>query len=291
MKTKLIVLFAVMSFAAAASAETAFETLRNAKPGAQTLPITEVSAQARANAAPASLLDSVLTAMHDQPGTAEKLVEWLRASKGVVESRDIGGEVSIHTWLDGLAEGRKIPAIYISPKAMEPVSYRYLGILIARESGELMLADFPESAEKSYMIASRMSETFFELGGTRMTMSDIDGHSDARVEESLRLWVENAPFGGVSVLKQRGFKTLKDLEDGLSAEYERLLLHEQAIDQMLSVPNDSNAPFLQAEMEQTRTEASAALTKLEAVKAARAQFEQFSKEETAWMWEHQGSLQ
>ncbi|HAH32206.1 MAG TPA: hypothetical protein DCL44_07835 [Elusimicrobia bacterium] len=289
MKTRLIVLSAVMSFVATASAGTAFETLINTSSGSQTLPVAKVAVISMV-ASPSSLLDSVLMAMHDQPGTAEKLVKWLRARKGVVELREIGREISAYSWLGGVASDRNIPAVYISPLAMEPFSYRYLAVLIAREAGELMLSNFPESAEKRYMVASRMSETFFELGGSRIMISDIDGHSDAKVEESIRLWVENDPSGGVYVLSQRGFKTLKDLEDSLSAEYERLIMLEQAIDQMLAVPNDSNRPSLQAEMDKTMADASAVLVKLEAVKAAGAQFEQFAKEETDWMWDHQSSL-
>ncbi|MFA6030044.1 MAG: hypothetical protein WC969_09335 [Elusimicrobiota bacterium] len=242
-------------------------------------------------AAPKRLLDSVLVSMNDQPGTAASLVEWLRDNNAVVEFNDLVQDGSAHAWLGDSAADRKVPAVYVSPLAMEPVSHRYLGILIARETAELMLKDFPESAEKRYMVASRAAETFFELGGTRMDMEDIDGHRDEKVAATLRLWVENDPSGGVQVLKSRGVQTLKDLEAGLASESNRLVQLIGAIDGMLVVPNDPNAPSLQAELDATRAELGRVSSKQAAVKAAKAQFETFSQDEKAYLWEHQGSLQ
>ena len=242
-------------------------------------------------AAPARLIESVLVSMNDQPGTAEELVAWLRGHKAAVQFSARVQDASAHDWLGDFTAEPKTPAVYLSPKAKEPVSHRYVAVLIAREAAELMLKDFPESAEKRYIVSSRMGETFFELGGTRLTMSDIDGHKDAKVEAGIRLWVENDPSGGVSVLKGSGSKTLKELQDALSSEYDRLVRLEQAIDQMLSVPNDPNAPSLRAELEQTQAKASETLTKLNAVKAAQDQFKKFSDDEKTWFWEHHGSLQ
>lgn len=242
-------------------------------------------------AAPKRLLDAVLVSMNDQPGTASSLVEWLRGNKAVVEFSDLVQDGSAHAWLGDFAADRKVPAVYVSPLAMEPVSHRYLGILIARETAELMLKDFPESAEKRYMVASRAAETFFELGGTRMDMEDIDGHRDEKVAATLRLWVENDPSSGVQTLKSRGVQTLKDVEAGLVFESNRLVQLIGAIDGMLVVPNDPNAPSLQAELDETRAELGRVSSKLAAVKAAKVQFEKFSQEEKSWLWEHQGSLQ
>ena len=229
--------------------------------------------------------------MNDQPGTAEGLVAWLRGRKAVVEASARVQDASAHDWLGDFAADPKIPAVYISPKAMEPVSHRYIAVLIARETAELMLKDFPESAEKRYVVSSRMGETFFELGGTRLAMSDIDGHADPKVEAGIRLWVENDPSGGVRVLQGTGNKTLKELEDAAAAEYDRLVRLEQAIDQRLSVPSDPNAPSLRAELDQTTAKASEALAKLNAVKAAEDQYKNFSEDEKAWFWDHHGSLQ
>ena len=243
------------------------------------------------DSAPARLIQSVLVSMNDQPGTAEMLVGWLRGNKAVVQFSDRVQDGSVGTWLGDFTTQPQIPAVYVAAAAMKPVSYRYVAVLIARETAELMLKDYPESAEKRYIVASRMAETFFELGGTRLTMGSIDGHADPKVEAGIRLWVENDPAGGVQTLKATGHKTLKDQESALAAEYERLIKLEQAIDQMLSVPNDPNAPALRVELEETQARASAVNVKLGAVKAAQAYYENFSQDEKNYIWEHQGSLQ
>ncbi|MBI5239411.1 MAG: hypothetical protein HY926_02985 [Elusimicrobia bacterium] len=163
-------------------------------------------AAAPAAARHGSLLTRVMVAMYDAPGTGELLVGWLRDEKnGAAIFNDSIPGVSAGSYDDG------VPVVSIRTSAAEPFSYRYLAALIARETAALMLADFPDSAEKSYIQASRMAETYFELGGTRLGMDDIDGHKDAAVSASIRLWVENDPTGGVSVLKRRGQKSLLDM--------------------------------------------------------------------------------
>jgi hypothetical protein len=174
-----------------------------------------------------NLLSQVMVAMYDAPGTGELLTGWLRDEKkgGAVFNDSIPG-MSAGAFDDG------VPIVSIKPSAAKPVSYRYLGALIARETAALMLADFPASAEKSYIQASRMAETYFELGGTRMDMDNIDGHQDAAVAKSIRLWVENAPEGGVSVLKGKGMKSIADMPksdktEAAKAVWERFKQYEK----------------------------------------------------------------
>lgn len=246
MKT-LIAISAILSLAATAGAEPAYKTLLKTNSAAQPLPAVTVSAPAKAGTlavratTPAGLIDGVMVAMYDQPGTGEMLVQWLRDNKISVESRDLGAEASANV------KG----AIYINPSTAKPASYIYTGALIAREAAELMLADFPDSGEKRYMVAAYTGETFFELGGTRAQMTNMDGHVDAKIEESIRLWVENGPEQGVARLDQQGIRCLADLVAAQPDLY----------------------------------------SYRETIKAAQAKFAAFSKQESAWFMDHQGSLQ
>jgi hypothetical protein len=113
---------------------------------------------------------------------------------------------SAHAWVGGR------PAVYLNPRlGSAPASCRYVAVYVAKEAAELMLKDFPESAEKRYIVSSRMAETFFELGGTRMTMSDIDGHKDVQAEAAIKLWVENDPVGGMALLHAQGAPSLAEV--------------------------------------------------------------------------------
>lgn len=178
--------------------------------------VQDRAAEAAQTEAPQRLIGSVLTAMADAPGTGELLVTWLREHKAVVDFSGQAQGRSAHAWIGGPDE-RALPAVYLDPGTAQPVSYRYLAVLVAQETAELMLKDFPESAEKRYIVASRMAEAFFELGGTRMTMEDIDGHQDAAVARAIRLWVENDPTGGVPVLQKQGVPTLEEVRAQNSA--------------------------------------------------------------------------
>jgi hypothetical protein len=249
------------------------------------------AAAAQAAAAPTAaqygnLLSRVLVAMYDAPGTGELLVGWLRDEKkgGAVFNDSISG-MSAGAFDDG------VPIVSVKPSAAKPVSYRYLGALIARETAALMLTDFPASAEKSYIQASRMAETYFELGGTRMDMDAIDGHQDAAVSKSIRLWVENDPTGGVSVLNQQGVPTLAQVKAKAEAEAAQLGKLAYIIRDQMLIPGDPNEPYLRAEMEQALKDRAAALKTVKACDDAIKAFEAFKQYEKDWLWNHQGMLQ
>jgi hypothetical protein len=176
-------------------------------------------AGAPARPAPQRLLESTLTAMNDGPATAGLLVSWLRDQHAVVEFSAAAQGRSSHVWLAGKPAESATPAVYLAADlAAAPLSCRYVAVFVAREAAELMLKDFPESAEKRYIVASRMAETFFELGGTRATMGDIDGHHDEQAESAIRLWVENDPVSGVALLKSQGSPTLAEIRAKASSD-------------------------------------------------------------------------
>ncbi|MDD5629114.1 MAG: hypothetical protein PHU21_08615 [Elusimicrobia bacterium] len=243
--------------------------------------------QARAQQAPdpQRLIGSTLVAMNDQPGTGELLVTWLRERQAVVEFSGQAQGRSAHAWLGA------VPAVYLSPALAEPPSLRYLAVYVAKETAELMLKDFPDSAERRYIVASRMAESFFELGGTRMTMEDIDGHKDEAAAQAIRLWVEHDPSGGVDYLKRQGVPTLAEVGAKSSAEAGRLVNLKYAIEQMLTVPNDPNAESLRAELAQTEAVLAEAQKSAAAAAAAQKEFAEFQTREQTWLWEHQGTLQ
>jgi len=245
-----------------------------------------VQARAAQKAEPQRILESVMVAMADAPGTGELLVEWLRDNQAAVEFSGQAQGRSAHAWPAGSR-----PAVYIDASMAQPVSYRYLAVLVAEETAELMLKDFPESAEKRYLAASRMAEVFFELGGTRMTMDDIDGHQDARASQAIRLWVENDPSSGVALLQRQGKPGLAQVREKAAAESQRLVNLKYAIEQMLTVPNDPNAGSLRAELAQTEAALTAAQKTAAAAEAAQKEFAGFKARETEWLWAHQGTLQ
>ncbi|MBI5244576.1 MAG: hypothetical protein HY922_12990 [Elusimicrobia bacterium] len=241
-------------------------------------------------AAPVRLLDRVMIAMYDAPGTGEMIVQWLRDNRAVVEFSDLVMEGrSAHAWLgDFVPEPRK-PAVYITPLLLKPpVSYRLLGALIAKEGSELMLKDFPESAEKRYITASRMAETYFELGGTRIALPDFDGTIDEDAADTIRIWIENAPDSGVQVLKERGFKTLKEAQADLLSEEARLANLHQAIEQMISV-HGPDEESLRAELACVEKESARTARKLDAAKKAEDEFKRFKEYETDWLMSHRPS--
>jgi len=78
------------------------------------------------------VLDNVLVAMNDAPGTGEKIVSWLRGAKVTVKFSDIPGN-SLHLMLVDMGTGEKTPGIYINKKySKDPISYRYLATLITK---------------------------------------------------------------------------------------------------------------------------------------------------------------
>lgn len=245
-------------------------------------------AAARA-ASPRRLLDSTLTAMNDGPATGGLLAGWLRENRAVIEFHAPSSGLSSHEWL---GRERRLPLIVLDRSlAAEPLSCRFLAVFVARETAELMLGDFPESAEKRYIVASRSAETFFELGGTRATMDDIDGHRNGSVEELLRLWVEHDPEGGVADLHGRGVPVLSDIRARAAAEASRLAQLKHIIeDQMLSIPGDPNAASFREELARTEKALDEARRTRERAEAAQKEFESFKVRERDWLWQNQGLL-
>lgn len=222
---------------------------------------TQASPQA---AAPNRLIDNVMVAMYDAPGTGEMIVQYLR---------DNGVSVAFDARVpnrSGHATDAKTgkSMIGIAPSyQQEPVSYRRIGVRIAKEAAELMLADFPESAEKRYMAASRMAETYFELGGTRIDMQNVDGPVDPEAEKLVFLWVENAPDEGVRVLKGQGAQTLDERIAWVTKERQEMINYSMT------------------DWEEIYTR------ELEQLHAAKARFQQFKKYETDWLMSHSSQLQ
>ena len=214
-------------------------------------------AMAERTRAPASVLDQVMTAMADAPGSGEEIVQWLRDHKAVVEFSDFVKGESAHAWLGDFVPDPRKPAVYISALLLQPpVSYRLLGSLIAKEGAELMLKDFPESAEKRAIVAGRMAEAYFELGGTRLALPDFDGTVDEDAAATIRIWIENAPEQSVQLFHARGHKTLEEIRAELG-----------------------DAP---AQSERT-------LRQLEAVSKAEGEFQRFQRSEADWIRAHRPS--
>jgi len=204
-------------------------------------------AQRKAQDAPVGVLGQVLTAMRDAPGTGEKIAQWLQDNRAVVEFSDMVMKGnSAHAWLvDFVPEPRK-PAVYITPLLLRPpVSYRLLGALIAKEGTELMLKDFPESAERRTMVASAMAETYFELGGTRAALPNFDGTIDEESAAAIRVWVENAPDSGVQYYRDRGYKTLGEVREGLLSEQSQAADEgrSQKISRLIEAADKAQATF------------------------------------------------
>jgi hypothetical protein len=180
----------------------------------------QMTAPRQAAPTPQNLLESTLTAMNDGPTTAGLLAQWLRDNRAVIGFSDMAKGRSSHAWAQGGPGTPAVPMISLDPSlASAPASSRRLAVYLAKETAELMLKDFPESAERSYMVASRAAETFFELGGTRATMGDIDGHQDAQAEALIRLWVEHDSDSGVAYLKSQGAPPLAE-SDAAQKQFE-----------------------------------------------------------------------
>ncbi len=210
--------------------------------GAQGLPISDGQFQAELNAVIAQnssagkgaaktiagtqekteqdgLIGNVLVAMYDAPGTGELIVQWLRDHNAVVQFKTLSGSRSSSAWLGDTLGKNPTPAVYIdSSLAKKPVSYRVIGALIAKEASGLMLTGFTDSAERSYMIASRTAETYFELGGSRIELTKTEAALGKKAAEAIWLWVENASEFGVALLKLRGEKPLREILNSLRSD-------------------------------------------------------------------------
>jgi hypothetical protein len=127
------------------------------------------------------LLDRVMVAMNDQPGTGEAIAKWLQDNRVDVKFSDEVQGASDH------ADGVRLN----SSLKKGPLSYRYFGALIAREAAELEFKDFPESAQKRYMVASRMGEAYAELGGGVSMPPNFDGITDPKAAAALQAWFKN----------------------------------------------------------------------------------------------------
>jgi len=149
---------------------------------------------------------NVMTAMNDAPGTGEMLVQWLRERTSLVEFSE-DAQVSRHEWRQYMAEGIQL-VIQINPAmAKKDRPYPIVGSLIAKEAAEMMLDNFPDSAEKSYMVAARMAEVYLELAGSGADLKAFC--NDASYQEAckkIRLWAEyfTDPASGVAFLHKQG---------------------------------------------------------------------------------------
>ncbi|MFA5138674.1 MAG: hypothetical protein WC728_05515 [Elusimicrobiota bacterium] len=226
---------------------------------------------------PQRLLENVMIAMYDAPGTGERIVQWLRDNKVAVRFKDDvpgGSSRSGHAIIIDSSYGK------------EPVSYRYLGTRIAKEAAELMLSDFPESAEKRYIVASRMAETYFELGGAHSSLPDFDGVKDPALAETLRVWIENAPEGGVETLKRGGHETLASMQTRLESRREGLQRTRQAIIDALPQAAGPEWERLKQALQDNSYELANVQMALDSVEAGAKAFKRFSGEERDWIMNH-----
>lgn len=165
-----------------------------------------------AAASSAVSLDGVVTAMGDNTtGSGYWVANWLR---------DTGGTVAFDPGLKGpsgsrvdAAGGAPRPVILINSDIQARTDgYRYYAVLIARESAGLILAGFPDCAEKRYMVYATMAEAFFELYGTRMDLPVFSGVTDEEAARQVRVWVENDADGGAAEIARSGeARRLSDL--------------------------------------------------------------------------------
>jgi hypothetical protein len=240
--------------------------------------LAQVVIERQDDSRPQRLLENVMTSMYDAPGTGEAIVQWLRDNKVAVRFKDdVPGGSS-----------RSSRAIFIdSSYAKGPTSHRYLGTRIAKEAAELMLSDFPESAEKRYIVASRMAETYFELGGSRSSLPDFDGIKDPALAETLRIWIENGPQNGVETLGQEGHETLAAMRTRLEGRKGELQRARQSIIEKLpkaSTPQEYES--LKRALEDNSHELANAQTALDSVEAGVKTFKRFKDEERKWIMNH-----
>lgn len=241
---------------------------------------------------PQRLIESVLIAMNDAPGTGEEIVQWLRGQGAVVEFSDMVTGRSLSGILLDMNTDAKTPAIYINPKySKDPVSYRFLGVVIAKEASSLMLKGYPDSAERAYMIATSMAHVYFELGGERIRLPDFDGIEDQELADTLKIWIENAGDPGVELLAGRGYEPLS-----------KLLKQAQTIKAALEKTRDEFVAKLdevetQEELAELRVQIALVTHKIGIwewrelqVSAAIDYFEQFKKDDLDWIISHQGQL-
>jgi len=238
-------------------------------------------------ASAAGILDNVLVAMNDAPGTGEKIVQWLRDQNGVVKFMNGIPGSAVHLTLIDMGTGEKSPAVYIDSKfSKDPVSYRYLATLIARETSEMMLADFPMSAERAYMISAQTAEAYFELGGERAPLPRIDGIIDAQAADSMRLWIENAPDQGVKLLKSQGYSTLADLDAELETRKEAFQQEMRKKITALETAEEGEIAQLHRDLAVLSYKLQVAEATQAYVKQGQTKFAEFKQYEKEWLLSH-----
>lgn len=254
--------------------------------------IGEGIALADKQAEPRRLIRNVMVAMYDAPGTGEHLVGWLRKNDATVEFSDLDDLKSMNGMTLDLATGNKTPAVYIHEKfSKKPVSYRYIGVLIAQEASKLMLADYPESAERAYMIAANMAHVYFELGGERINLPNFDGINDPEIAAVLRIWIENAGDGGVAVLSRRGHKPLagllkqaRDIQGALKKERAGFAIELEA------AKSQEEIDAIQAKIDDHDERIRLWAERVTEVQRAVEAFENFKRDDIDWIMAHQGQL-
>jgi hypothetical protein len=225
----------------------------------------------------ASLLVGRAVAAPAQPAPTpvEKAVQVLSSAKngmscaggvgaGLLDGiQKLGGLVVIRPGQKELArlDGKEID---LSEK-IGGVSPRYLAIQLSQKAGELTLAGMPASAEKEFMLLSMSSRSYFEMGGSRLEVAkaNIDGTKDQAAADRVTRWMESNMAGYVGDAKAAGRPTLE------------------------SLIREKEARFAKATCE---SEEQGLLNEINALKAWKAQADQFAKDESDWLWNHQGTI-
>lgn len=113
----------------------------------------------------------------------------------------------------GGGAGGPVPVILLNEKLKgDGKAYAYYAVLLAREAGEFIYMNVPESAEKRYMVYACMAEVYFELYGTRIDLPVIGGVKDEEAAAQINAWVWDGPDSGpASIAREGKYKTLAAL--------------------------------------------------------------------------------
>jgi len=161
-------------------------------------------------AAQAQDSSGLLEAMSQAGGTAAKTAGWLSENEIIVAFDDTLSDTRARrTWRKDDQSGEMVRAILLNPSLTQAdeQSVPYAASVLAGEAAELMLASFPSSAEKRYMIVAYSAETFIGLGGDETALTDEAWAG------SVSFWKENKPRRGVRTLADQGQKKLSELEE------------------------------------------------------------------------------
>lgn len=284
-----IALISVLALAAPAAAGTrdftaAVETLR-ARIKSEAEGFSSAAALSRGERQTQGLLSGVLEAMSGGK-TGKTIIDWLRTHKAVVEFDDrTGGKMSARSWAYvGEGETAK-PAVYIHPVLSERETRPeiYLAVLVAKESAEHMLLDFPESAEKRVMAGALVSEVYFEQGGMEEDLPAFGAMKDEALAKTIRLWIEKSPKSGVKTLRKEGKPSLDDIQESLwrsldslqRSKGEAMLLGALTRDPWRGAGYGVRAGHLNEWIKSIKK-------RLAGLKAARKRFKSFRKYEKSW---------